>query len=99
MFSTIDEILAELRDGQMIPDTHRKVSNYVWGGPLRVNLVIKDNQIVFVREPKTPTREVKFRFQDREVQPGVHYYYARVIQEDRNMAWVSPIWVNVELEE
>ena len=58
--------------------------------------VIKDNQVVFVRQPDTPTREVKFQFEDKEVQPGVHYYYARVIQEDRNMAWVSPIWVNVE---
>jgi hypothetical protein len=61
--------------------------------------IIKDNQVVFVREPKETTRRVKFQFQDREVRPGVHYYYARVIQEDRNMAWVSPIWVKVEADE
>jgi len=60
--------------------------------------VIKDNQIVFVRQPEESTRNVKFRFEDRDVRPGVHYYYARVIQEDRNMAWVSPIWVNVEVD-
>jgi len=30
-----------------------------------------------------------------QVEPGVHYYYARVIQSDRNIAWISPIWVNV----
>ncbi len=58
--------------------------------------VIKDNNIVYVRQPNPPTRTVKFQFEDPEVQTGVHYYYARVIQEDRNMAWVSPIWVNVE---
>ena len=26
----------------------------------------------------------------------MHYYYARVIQRDRNMAWLSPIWVEVK---
>ena len=25
-------------------------------------------------------------------------HYARVIQRDRNMAWISPIWVNVTAE-
>lgn len=57
--------------------------------------VIKDNQIVYVRQPDEPTRRVSFRFQDVRPQPGVHYYYARVIQKDRNMAWLSPIWVTV----
>lgn len=57
--------------------------------------VIRDNRIVFVREPKEPTRRVSFRFEDVRVEPGVHYYYARVIQTDRNIAWISPIWVTV----
>ena len=31
-----------------------------------------------------------------EITPGEHYYYVRVIQEDNNMAWASPIWVNYQ---
>ncbi|MFV1967719.1 MAG: hypothetical protein ACC628_19995 [Pirellulaceae bacterium] len=58
--------------------------------------VIKDNQVVYVREPDQPSRHITFRYQDMQAKPGVHYYYARVIQEDRNMAWISPIWVNVK---
>jgi hypothetical protein len=57
--------------------------------------VIKDNRVVFSRRPDPPSREVSFEFNDVRPDPGVHYYYARVIQTDRNMAWVSPIWVDV----
>ena len=60
--------------------------------------VVKDNRIVFVRQPEEPTRRVSFQFQDAQVEPGVHYYYARVIQKDGNMAWISPIWVNISAE-
>jgi len=58
--------------------------------------VIKDNQIVYSYQPEKPTRRAQFQFQDVEQRPGVHYYYARVIQEDRNMAWISPIWVELK---
>jgi hypothetical protein len=57
--------------------------------------VIKDNNIVYSRVPEDSTPRVTFQFQDVQPDPGVHYYYARVIQKDRNMAWISPIWVNV----
>jgi len=58
--------------------------------------VIKDNQIVYVRRPDQPTRHVSFQYHDMQAEPGVHYYYARVIQKDRNMAWISAIWVQVD---
>lgn len=57
--------------------------------------VIKDNMVVFSRSPNPPSREVSFEFRDAQPDIGIHYYYARVIQKDRNMAWVSPIWVDV----
>jgi hypothetical protein len=57
--------------------------------------VIKDNRIVYIGQPEQPASRISFRFQDMQVEPGVHYYYARVIQKDRNMAWISPIWVNI----
>ncbi len=57
--------------------------------------VIKDNLVVFSRSPNPPSSQVRFEFRDAQPAPGVHYYYARVIQKDRNMAWISPIWVEV----
>jgi hypothetical protein len=57
--------------------------------------VIKDNRVVYSQRPDPPSRQARFQFQDMQPGPGIHYYYARVIQRDRNMAWLSPIWVEV----
>jgi len=56
--------------------------------------VIKDNEIVYTATPDL--RELSFTYTDREVTPGEHYYYVRVIQDDENMAWASPIWITYE---
>jgi len=57
--------------------------------------VVKDNLVVYCYQPDPPSCEARFQFQDMRATPGMHYYYARVIQRDRNMAWLSPIWVEV----
>jgi hypothetical protein len=40
--------------------------------------------------------EVDLRYQDLSPEPGLNYYYARLIQEDGQMAWSSPIWVQID---
>ena len=37
-----------------------------------------------------------FSFTDAQIQPGRNAYYVRVMQEDGEMAWSSPIYVNYE---
>jgi hypothetical protein len=56
--------------------------------------IIKDNTFVYTSHPDVD--EVTFSYTDASVEPGVHYYYVRVIQQDNNMAWGSPIWVTYE---
>ena len=41
--------------------------------------------------------DVELRFRDLEPVAGTSYYYARLIQEDGQTAWSSPIWVEVAL--
>jgi hypothetical protein len=53
--------------------------------------VIKDNSFIYTLKPDV--REVSFSYRDSAVTEGQHYYYVRVIQEDNNMAWASPIWI------
>jgi hypothetical protein len=53
--------------------------------------VIKNSQFVYAREPRE--REAEFEFRDQSWKGEECYYYVRVIQTDRNMAWSSPIWV------
>ena len=53
--------------------------------------IIKDNTFAYTAHPGVD--EVTFTYTDSDIEPGMHYYYVRVIQEDNNMAWGSPIWV------
>ena len=61
-------------------------------GPVERIDVIKDNTFAYTAHPGV--REVTFSYTDSEIEAGTHYYYVRVIQQDGNMAWGSPVWVN-----
>jgi hypothetical protein len=54
--------------------------------------VIKNGKFVFLTEPQGNTAQ--FTFVDSNPGKGPAYYYVRVLQLDRNMAWSSPIFVN-----
>ncbi len=54
--------------------------------------IIKDNSFVYTAHPGV--EEIAFTYTDSDVVSGEHYYYVRVIQEDDNMAWGSPIWID-----
>ena len=54
--------------------------------------VIKNSQFIFSQQPRR--REAQFEFRDESWRGEKAYYYVRVIQSDRNMAWSSPIWVS-----
>ena len=53
--------------------------------------VVRDNQYVHTR--KGEGERMEFEFREQSLDPGNHYYYVRVEQEDGNVAWASPIWV------
>ncbi len=59
--------------------------------PLRQVDLIKNQQFLHNRQ-KLP-QDSAFTFVDKDKQPGEDYYYVRVVQEDDNVAWSSPIWV------
>ncbi|MBL7067410.1 MAG: hypothetical protein ISS29_06075 [Candidatus Marinimicrobia bacterium] len=40
---------------------------------------------------------VKCTYVDNDLQPGKHWYYVRVVQEDGEMAWTSPIWAHYKM--
>ncbi len=59
--------------------------------PIQQMDVIKNQTFVFTARPGT--REASFEFLDNNFQPGQNYYYVRVLQQDGQLAWSSPIWV------
>jgi len=53
--------------------------------------VVKDGKFIYKTEPNAETAE--FDYTDTASANGQSWYYVRVIQADRNMAWSSPMWM------
>jgi hypothetical protein len=70
------------------PVLHIKV---VGTGAIESVEIVKDGKFIFRNEPKTAS--VEFDYTDTVPGSGESWYYVRVMQADRNMAWGSPIWV------
>jgi hypothetical protein len=99
-YGATDNILLDVRAGE-----HIMGDEFVADGPVKLKVlvhgtrplarvdVIKDFVYVFSTEPKGP--RVEFQWTDEETRPpGVSWYYVRALQDDGEIAWGSPIWVN-----
>jgi hypothetical protein len=65
---------------------------YVAGtGPISRVAVIKSNRVVYTA-PGSGS-EMRFTYTDQDPAPGESYFYVRVEQENGQLAWSSPIWV------
>lgn len=53
--------------------------------------LIRDGNYVYKVEPGRA--EAEFEFLDVDSAPGTHWYYVRLEQEDGELAWSSPIWI------
>ncbi len=98
-YGATDNIVLDVRSGE-----HIMGDEFTADGPVRLKVmahgtapiarvdVIKDFVYVYSTEPKTA--RVEFEWLDEEKRgPGLSWYYVRVLQEDGEIAWGSPIWV------
>jgi hypothetical protein len=61
-------------------------------GKLADVILIKDEQAVYSIQPTR--NEAAFDFTDMQAREGQEsYYYVRVVQADRRIAWSSPMWI------
>jgi hypothetical protein len=56
--------------------------------------VIRNNRSIYTHPGGS--KELELSFVDTAPEPGTSFYYLRVLQEDQQAAWSSPIWVNLE---
>jgi hypothetical protein len=61
-------------------------------GPIKRVDIIKNNNYVYQVTPGK--QEVEFTWTDMAPTPGTSYYYVRGQQEDGQLVWVSPMWIN-----
>jgi hypothetical protein len=77
--------------GEIIKTNNRILDIHIIGtDKIKEIVVVKDNQEFQVKHPGK--KEVKVRWKDEKNTDGESYYYVRVLQEDGELAWSSPIW-------
>ena len=54
--------------------------------------LIANGKILLSRSPESATD--KFTYRDLDAAEGARYYYLRVVQKDKQIAWSSPIWAD-----
>ena len=84
--------------GSEISVSHQpQISGHVQGTALLRSVeIIRDGQVFAGLDcrPGEGLTELSLALLDKMIIPGeAHYYYLRVLQEDGNMAWSSPIWL------
>lgn len=57
----------------------------------RVDLV-RNNRYIFTATPRKASIDIDYV--DMEPEEGLNYYYFRLLQDDGQLAWASPIWIN-----
>ena len=59
--------------------------------------IIRNEAVIYTG--KSSQKEVAQSYLDEDPQPGAGYYYVRIVQDDREIAWGSPIWVKLQPEQ
>lgn len=62
--------------------------------PIQLIEVIRNGETVLQHQGNGVFAQ--FAAEDPEPPPGTSWYYLRVVQEDGNLAWSSPVWVTVK---
>ena len=98
-----EEIKCEVRSAKC--EVRRIEGRAIGTGKIRKVEILRNNEVVHVREGAG--FEVRFEWTDREdlrklaISPTFDgdvpflFYYCRVTQEDRHIAWSSPIWLSL----
>lgn len=89
--------------GDEVPDAVNQVTlgiDVVGTGPIAKVDVLRDSEVVETfagdKIPGATNHSLQRLWTEPKPLPGKHYYYIRVLQEDNEIAWASPIWVDVK---
>ena len=63
-------------------------------GPMRVNLGHSNRNVTLELAPEAVSDRSEFTVIDADVQPGVNPYWVKVVQQDMEMAWISPVFAD-----
>jgi hypothetical protein len=101
VYGATDDIILDVRSGTHLMGDEFKTRqaptlefHAIGTGPVAQIDVLKDSEVVETIKPGKA--EHKGTWTDPKPAAGVHYYYVRVQQEDGQLAWGSPMWIDYE---
>ena len=103
-YAATDNIVLDVRMGSLgimgdeVRTSQPRLDVVVLGlGPIDRVEVIRNGEVSHTERPNPGAAESRFHWEDPAPRKGEtpSYYYVRVIQKDGQMAWASPIWVQV----
>jgi hypothetical protein len=68
--------------------------NHLKERPAKVDLGHLNRSVTLELAPESGTDRADFTVTDNDVQPGVNPYWVKVVQQDMEMAWLSPIFAD-----
>jgi redox-regulated HSP33 family molecular chaperone len=78
--------------GDVIKADERRINIYVHGtGKIKDIVLVKDGKEYPLKH--SGKKKVKVEWVDENKNENESYYYVRVMQEDGELAWSSPIWI------
>ncbi len=99
VYGATDDIILDVRSGTHLMGDEFKAStapsleiNVVGSAPVAQIDILKDSEVVDTIKPGRA--EHKATWTDPRPTAGVHYYYVRVQQQDGQLAWASPLWID-----
>jgi hypothetical protein len=100
-YAATDNIIVDFRIGSALMGDvieasalPKLVVRIIGTAPIAQIDVIKNNK--YVHQLKPQKNEVAFEYLDNTAEAGQSYYYVRVEQADKQLAWSSPIWVQYQ---
>ncbi len=101
-YGATDNIVVDFRAGERIMGDELLAAkaptfclHVIGTGDLAKVEMLRDSEVV----ASLPVKGPQFKGDWTDPQPpqvGTHYYYARVLQENQELAWASPIWVTMK---
>jgi hypothetical protein len=99
VYGATDDIIVDVRSGthlmgdEFATDAVPSLDIHVIGtGPIAGIDILKDSEVVETIKPGAAEHRAKWS--DPRPVVGVHFYYVRVRQEDGQLAWASPLWID-----
>ncbi len=100
-YGATDNIILDVRSGDHIMGDEFKTNeapllniHVIGTAPLAGIDVLKDSMIVETLRPADAnSSQYNGKWKDPQPQAGIHYYYVRVRQQDGQLAWASPMWI------